>query len=159
MVVGTRRDNKINLATQEAYLPVLTEAERDQRILKLHDIQGDYTPDASIQKRFEAQVERTPEAVAVVFDNERLTYRELNRRANQLAHHLQALGVGPEVLVGICMERSLEMVVGILGILKAGGAYTPLDLSYPKERLAFILEDAATPALLTQERLLERLPE
>jgi amino acid adenylation domain-containing protein len=140
-------------------LPILTEAERDQQILKSHDIQRDHPPDASIHKWFEAQVERTPDAVAIVFEDERLTYRELNRRANQLAHHLQALGVGPEVFVGICMERSLEMVVGILGILKAGGAYVPLDLAYPKERLAFILEDAATPVLLTQELLLERLPE
>jgi amino acid adenylation domain-containing protein len=140
-------------------LPILTEEERDQQILNSHDIQEEHPPDASIHKWFEAQVERTPDAVAVVFENERLTYRELNRRANQLAHHLQALGVGPEVFVGICMERSLEMALGILGILKAGGAYVPLDLAYPKERLAFMLEDAATPVLLTQERLLERLPE
>ncbi|MBO0800342.1 MAG: AMP-binding protein, partial [Blastocatellia bacterium] len=134
-------------------LPLLTDAERDQQILKLHDIQDreeDSPLDASIHKWFEAQVERTPDAVAVVFENERLTYRELNCRANRLAHHLQALGVGPGVLVGICMERSLEMMLGILGILKAGGAYVPLDLAYPKDRLAFILEDAATPVLLTQ---------
>jgi amino acid adenylation domain-containing protein len=148
----------VNPLQRLSTLPILTEAERDQQILKLQDIQGDYPPDASIHQWFEAQVERAPEAVAVVFENERITYRELNRRANQLAHHLQALGVGPGVLVGICMERSLEMVVGILGILKAGGAYAPLDLAYPKERLAFILEDARAPVLLTQERLLETLP-
>ncbi len=138
-------------------LPLLTEAERDQQLLNLQDVQKGYPPDAFIHKRFEAQVERTPNAVAMVFENERLTYQELNCRANQLAHHLQALGVGPEVLVGICMERSLEMVVGILGILKAGGAYVPLDLTYPKERLAYILEDAGAPVLLTQQRLAEGL--
>ena len=88
-----------------------------------------------------------------------LTYHELNRRANQVAHHLRALGVGPEVLVGLCMERSLEMVVGLLGILKAGGAYVPLDPTYPQERLAFMLEDAQVSVLLTQESLVARLPD
>jgi amino acid adenylation domain-containing protein len=95
----------------------------------------------------------------VVFEEQQLTYRELNERANQLAHHLGKHGVGPEVLVGICVERSLEMVVGLLGILKAGGAYVPLDPSYPKERLSFMIDDAAAPVLLTQERLVEGLPE
>ncbi len=100
-------------------------------------------------------MERTPDATAVVFENERLTYRELNRRANQLAHHLVKLGVGPDVLVGILVERSLEMVVGLLGILKAGGAYVPLDPAYPRERVAFMLEDSEVPVLLTQRHLLE----
>ena len=104
---------------------------------------------------FEEQVERTPEAVAVVFEEEQVSYRELNRRANQLAHYLRELGVGPEVLVGICVERSLEMVVGLLGILKAGGAYVPLDPSYPPERLRFMMEDAQATVVLTQERLRE----
>ena len=90
---------------------------------------------------------------------EQLTYAELNRRANQLAHHLRALGVGPEVPVGICLEHSLEMVIGLLGILKAGGVYVPLDPAYPKERLAFMLEDTQVPVLLTQERLMAGLPE
>ena len=94
----------------------------------------------------------------MVFEEQQLTYRELNARANQLAHHLRALGVGPEVLVGLCLERSLELVVGLLGILKAGGAYVPLDPSYPAERLAFMLEDTQAPVLLTQERLLGQLP-
>lgn len=94
-----------------------------------------------IHQLFEAQVEQNSNAVAVVFEQESLTYRQLNSRANFLAHYLQVLGVGPEVLVGICMERSLEMVVGLLGILKAGGAYVPLDPAYPTERLAFMLED------------------
>ena len=84
-------------------------------------------------------MEKTPDAIAVVFADQRLTYRELNQRANQLAHYLRKLGVGPEVLVGVCVERSMEMIVGILGILKAGGAYVPLDPSYPDERLAFML--------------------
>jgi len=111
-----------------------------------------------IHQLFEAQVERSPDAVAVVFQDQQLTYRELNRRANQLGHYLQAIGVGPDVLVGVCVERSLEMVVGLLGILKAGGAYVPLDLAYPKERLAFMLTDAQVPVLLTQQRLAMDLP-
>src|ERR1019366_3221247 len=112
-----------------------------------------------VHQLFEAQAERTPDAVAIVFEAEQLTYGELNRRANQLAHHLRALGVGPEVLVAICLERSLEMVIALLGVLKAGGAYLPLDPAYPKERLAFMLEDAQVPVLLTQERLVERFAE
>ena len=102
-------------------------------------------------------MEKTPNAVAVVFENQQLTYADLNRRANQLAH-LQKLGVGPETLVGICMERSLEMIVGLLGILKAGGAYVPLDPDYPKGRLEFMLEDTQAPILLTQEPLIQALP-
>ena len=101
---------------------------------------------------------RTPDATAVVFEDKDLTYRELNRRANQLAHHLMKLGVGPDVLVGMCVERSIEMVVGLLGILKAGGAYVPLDPAYPPERLSFMLEDAEVSVLLTQNRLVEGLP-
>ncbi|MDF5727328.1 MAG: amino acid adenylation domain-containing protein [Rhizonema sp. PD38] len=111
-----------------------------------------------IYELFEAQVERNSNAVAVVFEQECLTYRQLNSRANLLAHYLQALGVGPEVLVGIFMERSLEMLVGLLGILKAGGAYVPLDPAYPTERLAFMLEDTQISVLLTQARLVESLP-
>jgi amino acid adenylation domain-containing protein len=111
-----------------------------------------------IHQLFEAQVDRTPDAVAVVFEHESLTYRQLNSRANSLAHHLQALGVGPDVLVGICLERSLEMVVGLLGILKVGGAYVPLDPAYPTERLALMLEDTQISVLLTQTQLVESLP-
>ncbi|HEY9872305.1 MAG TPA: amino acid adenylation domain-containing protein, partial [Candidatus Obscuribacterales bacterium] len=113
---------------------------------------------AFIHQLFEYQVEQTPDAVAVVFEGQHLTYRDLNSRANQLAHHLRGLGVGSEVLVGICVERSLEMVVGLLGILKAGSAYVPLDPAYSHERLAFMLEDAQVPMLLTQARLVESLP-
>ena len=140
-------------------LPLLTEAERQQLLMEWNSTRADYRRDQCLHQFFETQVEQTPEAVAVVFEDEQLTYRQLNRRANQLARHLQALEVGPEVLVGICVERSVEMVVGILGILKAGGAYMPLDPAYPRERLAFMLEDARVPVLVTQERLLKELPE
>jgi amino acid adenylation domain-containing protein len=102
-------------------------------------------------------VERTPDAVAVVFEDQQLTYRELNTRANQLAHYLRKLGVGPEVLVGICVERSLEMIIGLLGILKAGGAYVPLDPDWPEQRLGSILEDTRAPVLLTHEGVVEKL--
>ncbi len=140
-------------------LPLLSEAERHQLLVEWNDTQAKYPQDQCIHQLFEAQAEQTPEAVAVVFEDSLLTYQELNARANQLAHHLQFLGVGPEVLVGICTERSLEMVVGLLGILKAGGAYVPLDPAYPQERLAFMMSDAQVPVLLTQERLVENLPE
>jgi amino acid adenylation domain-containing protein len=116
-----------------------------------------YPKDACIHHLFEAQAVRTPAAVALIFNEERVSYGELNRRANQLAHRLRGLGVGPEVLVGIMTERSVEMVVGLLAILKAGGAYLPLDPAYPRERLQFMLEDAAVKVLLTQGRLAESL--
>src|SRR5438093_7921747 len=114
--------------------------------------------DRCIHELFEEQAARRPQAVAVTFEDRQLTYGELNSRANQLAHHLRALGVRPETLVGICVERSLEMVVGLLAILKAGGAYVPLDPEYPQERLAFMLAEAQVPVLLTQERLRASLP-
>jgi aspartate racemase len=139
-------------------LPILTEAERHQLLAQWNKTATDYPQDRCIHELFEAQVEQTPEAIAVVFENQQLIYRELNARANQLAHCLRKRGVGPEVLVGVCLERSLEMVVGLLGILKAGGAYVPLDPTYPQKRLRFILEDAALPVLLTQECLVESLP-
>lgn len=104
---------------------------------------------------FERQVERSPEAIAISFDNQRITYRELNERTNQLACYLQSLGVGPEVLVGVCLERSPQIIVALLGILKAGGAYVPLDPAYPAERLAFMVEDANLPIIITQEKLVE----
>ncbi|MGB3636257.1 MAG: amino acid adenylation domain-containing protein [Rivularia sp. (in: cyanobacteria)] len=112
-----------------------------------------------IHQQFEAQVKLTPDAVAVVFENQHLTYTELNERSNQLAHYLISLGVKPEVLVGICIERSLEMAIALLAILKAGGAYVPLDPNYPKERLALMLKDAQVPVLLTTSVLLDALPE
>ncbi len=142
-------------------LPLLTEAERYQLLKDWNGTRNGHAqrPDQCLHHLFEAQVERTPEAVAVIFGSEALTYRELNCRANQLASYLQKLGVGPEVLVSICLDRSLEMVVAILGVLKAGGAYVPLDPTYPQERLAFMLEDAHSPVLLTQSQLLPNLPE
>jgi amino acid adenylation domain-containing protein len=123
-----------------------------------NDTESEYPSDKCIHQLFEEQVERTPDAVAVVFEEQQLTYRELNARANQLANYLKKLGVKPEVLVGICVERSLEMVVGLLGILKAGGAYVPLDPAYPKERLALVVSDSQMSLLLTQKSLLGRLP-
>ena len=115
-------------------------------------------PSATLPELFAAQVAKTPDATAMVFEDVHLTYKELDASANQLAHHLRALGVGPEVVVGLCAERSLEMLIGLLGILKAGGAYLPLDPDYPPERLAFMLEDAQAPLLLTQSALIGRLP-
>ncbi|MDJ0903585.1 MAG: amino acid adenylation domain-containing protein [Xenococcus sp. MO_188.B8] len=139
-------------------LRLLTPAERQKLLVEWNDTATEY-PQKCIHQLFEEQVERTPDGVAVVFEQQQITYRELNHRANQLAHHLQSLGVGPEVLVGICVERSLEMVVGLLGILKAGGAYVPLDPSYPNERLSYMLTDSDVEVLLTQESLLESLPQ
>jgi non-ribosomal peptide synthetase component F len=112
---------------------------------------------ATVHRWFEEQVERTPECAAIVFADQSLTYRELNSRSNQLAHHLRSLGVGPDVLVGLCVERSLDMVVALLAILKAGGAYVPLDPDFPPERLAFMVEDTAMPVLLTQRRVADRV--
>ncbi|UUO17102.1 non-ribosomal peptide synthetase [Dolichospermum heterosporum] len=139
-------------------LPLLTESEKHQLLTEWNDTQVEYPVDKCIHQLFEEQVEKTPNAIAVVFENEQLTYQQLNSRANQLAHHLQSLGVKPETLVGICVERSLEMVIGLLGILKAGGAYVPLDPEYPTERLSFMLEDAQVSVLLTQKSLLNQLP-
>jgi non-ribosomal peptide synthetase component F len=116
-------------------------------------------PGATLPELFAAQVARTPEADAVVFEDERLSYGELDARSSRLAHHLRGLGVGPEVVVGLCIERSLEMLVGLLGILKAGGAYLPLDPNYPRERLAFMLADTGISLLVTQQRLVSVLPE
>lgn len=141
-----------------AELPMLTEGERRQLLVEWNASATDYPRDRCVQQLFEEQVLRTPDVVAVIDGNKWLTYDELNRRANQLAHHLRASGVGPEVRVGICVQRSLEMVVGFLGILKAGGIYVPLDPAYPAERLSFILQDAQVPVLLTQQRLLAQLP-
>jgi len=140
-------------------LPLLTTDEHHQLLVAWNRTHMDYPRDWCIHQMFEAQVARTSDAVALVCEDEYLTYCELNCCANRVAHHLRALGVGPEVLVGLCIERSLDMVVGLLGILKAGGAYVPLDPGYPQERLAFILEDARVPVVLTQERLIAGLPD
>jgi amino acid adenylation domain-containing protein len=139
-------------------LPLLTKGEQQQILEEWNDTTVDYPRNRCIHQLFEAQVEQTPAATAVISVEGSLTYRALNQRANQLAHYLQQRGVGPETLVGICVERSLEMVVGILGILKAGGAYVPLDPAYPQDRLAFMLSDSRASLLLTQERLLPVVP-
>jgi amino acid adenylation domain-containing protein/thioester reductase-like protein len=141
-----------------AELPLLTPAERHQ-LAQWNQTFVDYSNPLCLHQLIEAQVERTPDAIAVVFEQEQLTYRALNQRANQLAAHLQTLGVVPDVLVGVCMERSLEMVVALLGVLKAGGAYVPLDPGYPQERLAFMLQDTQVPVLLTQSKLVQCLPQ
>jgi len=140
-------------------LPLLTEAERHQLLVEWNDTKADFPSDKCIHQLFEEQVEKNRDAVAVIFEDRQLTYGELNARANQLAHQLRDLGVKSDTLVAICVERSLEMVVGLLGILKAGGAYVPLDPEYPQERLTYMLQDTAAPVLLTQGSLKDRLPE
>ena len=137
---------------------ILTPSERYQTLVEWNKTAVDYPLDKCLHQWIEEQAARTPDAVAVAFEKVSLTYRQLNEKANQLARHLQGLGVGVESLVGICVERSLEMVVGLLAILKAGGAYVPLDPDYPKDRLAFMLEDADARVLLTQDRLARTLP-
>jgi surfactin family lipopeptide synthetase A len=144
---------------QVAKLPLISHAERQQLLVDWNDTHAGYPEDKCIHQIFEKQVERTPNAIAVQFEDTKLTYRELNDRSNQLANYLQTLGVKPEVLVGICVERSLEMIISLLGILKAGGAYVPLDPAYPVDRLSFILSDSQVAVLLTQQKLLAGLPD
>jgi len=139
-------------------LPLLTDAEREQLLVEWNATARAYPRDRCAYQLVAEQAARTSERVAVVFENRLLTYGELNRCANQLAHHLRTLGVGPDVLVGLCMERSADMVVGLLGILKAGGAYVPLDPDFPQDRLAFYAEDSKMPVLVTQEKLLGKVP-
>ncbi|MEP6703341.1 MAG: amino acid adenylation domain-containing protein [Acidobacteriota bacterium] len=139
-------------------LSLLTQSERRQILDEWNQTQVDYEKDRCIHELFEAQVEKTPEAIALVGEDERLTYLDLNQRANQLAHYLMGSGVGPESLVGVFMERSVEMIVGLLAIVKAGGAYVPLDPTYPQERIRFTVDDAGLSIVLTQERLAARLP-
>jgi amino acid adenylation domain-containing protein len=141
-----------------ARLPLLTEGERTQLLVAWNQTPPVPTAGWLRHERFAMQAEQTPEAVAVVDGQETLTYGELNRRANQVAHYLQAMGVAPEVLVGLYLERSIELVVGFWGILKSGGACVPLDPTYPPERLTFMLEDSQAPIILTQQRLLAHLP-
>ena len=143
-----------------ADLPLLAEEERQQLLTTWNQTTDTYDQSACIQELFEAQVEQTPGAVAVIDDDapDGLTYAEVNSRANHLAHRLRTLGVGPEVLVGIFMTRSVDMIVALLAVLKAGGAYVPLDPAYPPERVRFSLEDARVPVVLTDSRVAERLP-
>ncbi|WP_035061515.1 non-ribosomal peptide synthetase, partial [Andreprevotia chitinilytica] len=139
-------------------LPLLTAAER-QQVLQDWNASTSAVPSECIHTLFDAQAARTPDAIAVQCGDDTLSYAALNQRANQLAHHLRSLGVQPDTLVALCVERSLEMVVGLLGILKAGAAYVPLDPDYPASRLAWMLEDTAAPVLLTQAALQARLPQ
>jgi natural product biosynthesis luciferase-like monooxygenase protein len=140
-------------------LPFLTQNELNQLLLDWNDTKTDFPKDACIHQLFEAQAEHTPHAVAIAFEDQKLTYRQLNCRANQLAHRLLKCGAGPEKLVGISTERSADMVIGLLGILKSGSAYVPLDPKYPPERLSFMLQDAKLALLVTQERVLVDLPQ
>ena len=135
-----------------ANLPLLSEVELHQVLVEWNNTQADYQCDKCIHQLFEEKVQQYPDSIAVNFANEKLTYQELNNRSNKLAQYLQKLGVGSEVLVGICLAQSIEMIIALLGILKAGGAYVPLDPSYPQERLNFMLEDAKVSVLLTQEK-------
>ncbi|HJS23819.1 MAG TPA: amino acid adenylation domain-containing protein, partial [Pyrinomonadaceae bacterium] len=139
-------------------IPLLTAAEHEQVLIEWNRTATDFPRNTSIQELFEQQAARDPGAVALIFGERQVSYGELNTKANQLAHHLRSLGVGPETLVGLMVERSVEMVVGLLGILKAGGAYVPLDPQYPIDRLAFMIEDTQVPVVLTQEHLLDSMP-
>jgi len=139
-------------------LPLLSDAERRQLLVEWNENPADNPEPACFPALFELQAARTPDLPAVVFKDEQLTYAELNTRANQLAHHLRALGVGPETVVGLCVERSVELLVAVVGILKAGGAYLPLDPSYPPDRLAFMLQNSGAPVLVAQARLIGKLP-
>jgi len=148
--------------TEDAAQPIsrlrlLSAGERQQLLEEWNDTKTEHPGDKCIHQLFEEQVERTPVAVAVMFERQTMTYSELNARANQLAHHLRLLGVGPDVLVGLCVERSLEMVVALLAILKAGGAYVPIDPQYPNERITFMLQDSKATVLLTQNEFVKKL--
>jgi amino acid adenylation domain-containing protein len=140
-------------------LSVLTTSEQRLMLVEWQGAQADYPADKCIHELFEEQAKRTPSAVAVIFEERSLTYAHLNERANQLARHLQSLGAGPESLVAICMDRSLDMVVAILGVVKAGAAYLPIDPAYPKERIAFMIGDAGASAIITRRELAHTLPQ
>jgi non-ribosomal peptide synthetase component F len=137
---------------------MLTDAESHSLLIELNNTGADYPAGLRIQQLFEAQVRAGSDRIAVVYENEQLSFRELNRRANGLARHLQGLGVGPQILVGVYLERSLDLLIGLLGVLKAGGAYLPLDSAYPKDRLEFVIQDAGAPVIVTSQGLLDRSP-
>ncbi|MEG3939641.1 amino acid adenylation domain-containing protein [Microcoleus sp. S36b_A3] len=148
-----------NPQTAIGKLEMLSDRARNQLLVEFNSTKADYQLDKCVHQLFEEQAERSPNRIAAVCENEQITYSELNARANQIAHYLQQLGVKPEVIVGLCVDRSLEAIAGILGILKAGGAYLPIDPAMPKERLALMLQNAQTPVLLTQQHLIKSLPE
>lgn len=136
----------------------LTLKEKETLLIEWNDTKTSYPKDKTIHQLFEEQVEKTPNNIAVIFEDQELTYQELNEKANQLGSYLREKGVKPDTLVAIACERSLEMIIGILGILKAGGAYVPLDLDNPKERLQFILEDVNPPIIITNAETIDKLP-
>jgi non-ribosomal peptide synthetase component F len=140
-------------------LPLLSEEEQRHLLCEWKGKGQEYGKEKCLHELLEEQAKRNPEGVAVVYEDRQVSYGELNRRANQLAHYLRGEGVGPDRLVGLCVERSLEMVVGIVGILKAGGAYVPLDPGYPRERLEYMLRDSRPALVVTERGVEERLPE
>ncbi len=146
-----------NPQTKIALLPILSPSDRQRLLYNWNNTARDYNLSICLHQHIEKQVTKTPDNIAVIYEGKKLTYQQLNNRANRLAHYLQKLGVKPEVRVGICLERSLEMVIGLLAILKAGGAYIPIDPSYPQERIDYMLADSAVPVLLTQVKLVDRL--
>ncbi|WP_414620780.1 non-ribosomal peptide synthetase [Calothrix sp. CCY 0018] len=147
----------VNPQQRLSELSLLTASEQEQLLFKLNQTSADYPQDATLHQLFEQQVEQTPDSLALINESEQLTYRQLNHKVNQLVHYLQKQGVTTETLVALCLERSIDMVVGILAILKAGGAYIPLDPSYPVERLNFMLADSQASLLITKQEILEKL--
>ncbi|MCK4259026.1 MAG: non-ribosomal peptide synthase/polyketide synthase [Halanaerobiales bacterium] len=137
---------------------IVSDEEKEQILIEFNDTKVDYPIDQTIQQLFEEQVERTPENIALVFEEESLTYRELNQLANQLARVLREKGVGPDKIVGLMSDKSLEMIIGVLAIIKAGGAYLPIDIDYPENRVEYMLEDSAVQVLLIQQELAEEIP-
>ncbi|HXE42402.1 MAG TPA: condensation domain-containing protein, partial [Candidatus Baltobacteraceae bacterium] len=146
-----------NPAEKISLLPILTASEKQKMLVEWNNNAADFPKDKCVHELFEEQVARTPDAAALIFNDEWMTYRELNERANSFAQKLRALGVAPDSRVGICVERSFNMIVGVMGILKAGGCYLPLDPNYPKERLQFMLEDSQAAVLVTQTSLRDNL--
>jgi non-ribosomal peptide synthetase component F len=142
-----------------SHLPLLTESERREILIDWNDTSRSYPDAMLVRQLFERQVERAPDRVALTFEGHTLTYAELNSRSNQLAHYLQERGVGPDVLVGICLERSLDLIIALLGILKAGGGFVPVDPSYPDKRIRFMLEDAGVQLVLTRSDCVKHLSE
>jgi amino acid adenylation domain-containing protein len=155
--INMLNDGSRTIVGDEQHIDRSLQTEDKQQIAAWNATEQEYPTNACVQQLVASQAIATPDAVALVANSQALSYREWNRRSNQLAHFLQALGVGPNTLVGLCLERSLDMVVGLLGILKAGGAYVPLDPTYPSERLTFMLEDSQTSVLVTQQHLASRL--
>ena len=158
-IVTILRATVVAPQTSQSHFPILTDAEQRQILVDWNSTDKDYPKDACLHHLFETHARQQPDAIAILYKDERISYSELDKRSNQLAHYLQTLGVGPEITVGISVERGLEMVVGVLGVLKAGGAYVPVDPHYPKDRVAFMLKDTHVPILLTQQRLLDELPD